>query len=240
MRQQKTLSCSVLLPRPSFLKLMFILSLCLIVTSALAMAQSGRKQKKSVPEPPPQGVKAPEEKPEQPAPGHSDSDAPQADDKEKEKAPALRFLVGSAMPENFNVPMMYADIAREGCQRELRTNPAVIVSAQSNMTRGEAINAAKKDDKTYVVWIELVVDQFTANTYEGFDLRFALFEPKTGKVLATGSGYPQAQTGRTPLPPIGASRAEVRLELAGRDVGRRVLARLNVQPKNRFPVTESR
>lgn len=222
-------------PLSSRLKLISFLALCLlIVAGSAALAQSGRKQKKTTPEPPPQGVKMPEEKSD--PKGHSDSDAPQPEDKQKEKAPALHFLVGTSMQENFNVPMMYTDIAREGCLRELRTNPAVQVTAINNLTRGEAIEAAKKDDKRYVIWMELVVDQFTANTYEGFDLRFMLFEPKTGKVLATGSGYPQTQTGRTPLPPIGMNRAEVRVELAGRDVARRVLSRLNVQPKGRFPL----
>lgn len=216
---------------------MALLGLCLLVAvGSVSLAQSGRKQKKTTPEPPPQGVKIPDDKAADAPKGHSDSDAPSDEEKQKAKAPTLHLLVGMAMQDNFNVPMMYNDIAREGCLRELRANPAIEVTATSNMTRGEAIEAAKKDDKRYVVWMELVVDQFTANTSDGFDLRFTLFEPKTGKVLTSGSGYPQMQTTGSPLPPIGMNRGQVRVELAGRDVARRVMSRLNAQPRGRFPV----
>lgn len=169
--------------------------------------------------------------------GHSDSDDPEAEEK-KEKAPAWRMLVGTAMQDNFNVPMMYTDVAREGCLGELKRNPLLQVTAAGNMTRGEAIEAAKKDDKLYVLWMELVVDNFTASTRDGFDLRYMLYEPKTARVIGSGSGYP-VQSTNMPLPTIGMNSAQYRVHLAGRDVARQVMSRLNMQPKGRFPYGES-
>ena len=96
---------------------MALLGLCLLVAvGSVSLAQSGRKQKKTTPEPPPQGVKIPDDKAADAPKGHSDSDAPSDEEKQKAKAPTLHLLVGMAMQDNFNVPMMYNDIAREGCR----------------------------------------------------------------------------------------------------------------------------
>jgi hypothetical protein len=63
----------------------------------------------------------------------------------------------------------------------------------------------------------------------GVDLRYTVFEPKTGKVVGTGSGYPSQPSGRMPVPPIGASRDQIYLEWMGRDVARQVMKRLNLR-----------
>ncbi len=218
------------------LKLITLLCCCLLLVSSVASAQSGRKQKKTTPEPPPQGVKAPE-KTEDSAKGHSDSDQPLPEEKEKEKAPAHRFLVATDLPEVY-IPLMYLTIVREGCVRELRTNPTIQATEAQQMNRAEAIKTAKNGENVYVIWMELRADNYSN---DGFELLFALFEPKTGKQIASGFGYPTMQSGRNPLPPIGASRVEVRLELSGRDVARRAMAKLQSAPggKGRFPTTSA-
>ncbi|MFN0119283.1 MAG: hypothetical protein ACKV2V_02155 [Blastocatellia bacterium] len=199
-----------------------IMALCvallLSVCATGALAQSGRKQKKSTPEPPPQGVKIPEEKPAEDTKGHSDSDAADPD-AEKEKGPARRFLVGVEMPDMY-VPMYYTDLARSGCVRELRTNPLMQVMESQTMTRGEAIQIAKKEENTWVVVLELRADQFSGG--DGFSLMFSVFEPKTARIIASGYGYPVSQAGGIPLPPMGSSRVEYRVQLAGMDAGRRI------------------
>src|SRR5581483_1183677 len=70
--------------------------------------------------------------------------------------------------------------------------------------------------------MELRADNYSN---DGFELLFALFEPKTGKQIASGFGYPTMQSGRNPLPPIGASRVarwqNFRARRAGKAASRR-------------------
>jgi hypothetical protein len=62
------------------------------------------------------------------------------------------------------------------------------------------------------------------------DLRYTIFEPKTGKVAGMGSGYPVQPTTRIPVPPIGASRDQIYIDWAGRDVARQVMKKLGITP----------
>src|SRR5262245_27048838 len=93
------------------LKLFLTLSFCLLALSVIVAGQSGRK-KKADKQPPIQGVNQPDARVEP---------APQvAPDKPKEKEPERTIMVASAMPD-LMLPIFYADIAREGCLKELRS-----------------------------------------------------------------------------------------------------------------------
>lgn len=209
-----------------------VLLTCLLLAAASAvLAQSGRKQKKTAPEPPPQGVKAPEKTPEVPK-DHSDSDQPTSEKPADKEKTAVSFIVGTGMSD-MNLPMSFSSIAREGCLRELRAGTFVNATESINMTRSEAIEVAKKSDKTYVILMELEIDRMTGNDVE---VRFTLYEPKTGRQIASGVGYPATQTRGIPLPPLGGSRIEVRIELSARDVAHRVMNKLQVRPGGKFPV----
>jgi hypothetical protein len=200
-------------------KLVGVLCACLLLfASASAFGQSGRKQKKTDPQPPVQGINQPE-KAVAPAP-----ETEAQPEKPKEDAPVI--LVATDLPD-MSISLVFADIAREGCLRELRQVRTLNIKEARNQNRSDAIKAAKNDDRTTVVWMELRIDSMNASS-GGFDLRYTIFEPKTGKVIGTGSGYP-AQPDRLPVPPIGATRAEVMVEWAGRDVGRQVLKKLNLR-----------
>src|SRR5204863_8860070 len=97
-----------------------------------------------------------------------------------------------------NISLYLADISREGCIRELREVPTLEIREERNQTRSDAIKAAKADDQTNVVLIELRADNMSS---AGFDLRYTIFEPKTAKVIGTGSGYPvQPNTGSSAPP----------------------------------------
>ena len=201
------------------LKLFLTLFICLLALSAVVAGQSGRK-KKGDKQPPVQGVNQPETRVEP---------APQvAPDKPKEKEPERTIMVASAMPDMM-LPIFYADIARDGCLKELKsTLKSVNLREGSNQNRADAIKVAK-DTGAYVVFIELEPDQF-GGSRSSVDLRYTIFEPKTAKVAGTGSGYPAQPSGGLGLPPIGASRDQVYLELMGRDVARQVMKKLNLVP----------
>jgi len=200
------------------LKLIFAVSLCLLLLSAIAGGQSGRKQKKSDPPPPIQGVNQPDARVE-PVP-----EVPSEVPKEKDRR---SIMVMTSMPDML-LPLYYADLARRGCLSEIRDVARTIdLREASNQNRSDAIKAAKNDDHTYVILMELEPDRFGNSNV---DLRYTIFEPKTGKVAGMGSGYPVQPTSRIPIPPIGASRDQIYVDWAGRDVARQVMKKLGVTP----------
>ena len=201
------------------LKPVFAALICLFALAAFATltsGQSGRKQKKSEPQPPIQGVNQPEAR-----------TAPEPEvspDKPKEKDPGRSVLVSTAMPD-FGISSFYPDAARRGCIEEFHDAMRTIkISEERDQHRGDAIKAAKDSDR-YVVWMEFQADQMGTSRY-GFELRYTVFEPKTAKVVGTGYGVPQQQTGPISLPPIGSGRTDVYADWAGRDVARQVMKRL--------------
>ena len=200
-------------------KSLVVLFGCLLVLGVVAAGQSGRKQKKADPQPVVQGVNNPDARtvpepevvPEKP--------------KEVEKGKAV--MVSSAMPD-IEIPGFYADTAREACLNELRREVKTIqLSSERNQHRSDAMKAAKDGD-TFVVWIELLYDRMGAGSMNGLDMRFTVFEPKTGKSIAFGSGYPR-QPGGMSSPPLGASRDQVYVDWAGRDIAQQVIKRLGLR-----------
>lgn len=184
-------------------------------------AQSGRKMKKAPPQPPVQGVNQPEARtiPE-----------PEAEpEKPKETGPGL--IVASDIPE-IGPPSFWLDIARQACAAELRNARMSDVRETRDKHRADASKIAKEDG-VYVAHLELRVNPFgrpTTNARYEFDLRYTLYEPKTGKILHTGSGYPVQDRVRSPSPPIGYDYEQRMLELMGRDAGQKILRYLREHP----------
>jgi hypothetical protein len=203
------------------LKLILAALFCLLMLNAVAFAQSGRKQKKVEPQPPVQGVNQPE--------ARTIPEPEVAPDKPKEKSPGRAVMVATAMAD-IGISSFYPDAARQGCLREFRDvlRMADLREAR-DQHRSEAIKVAKEDDRTYVVWMEFEYDRMGTSSY-GFELRYTVFEPKTAKIVASGYGYPQQPSGPIALPPIGASRADLYADWAGRDVARQVMKRLGWVP----------
>jgi len=201
------------------LKPVFAALICLFTLAAFATftsGQSGRKQKKSEPQPPIQGVNQPE--------ARTVPEPEVSPDKPKEKDPGRSVLVSTAMAD-FGISSFYPDAARRGCMEEFHDAMRMIkLSEERDQHRSDAIKAAKDSDR-YVVWMEFQVDQMGTSRY-GFELRYTVFEPKTAKVVGTGYGVPQQQTGPLSLPPIGSGRTDVYADWAGRDVARQVMKRL--------------
>ncbi len=201
----------------------FIFAVFVFLTSLSAMTagQSGRKQKKAESQPPVQGVNQPDAR-VQPEPELTA-------EKPKEQGPRRTIMVLSGMPDMM-LPSYYADIARQGCIGEFREElKSIDLREDRNQNRSDAIKIAKNDDNTYVVLLELEIDRM-ASTSGGVDLRYSVFEPKTGKIVGSGSGYPNQPMGRIPRPPIGASRDQMYVEWMGRDVARQVMKRLGLTP----------
>lgn len=208
---------------PTSVSSLLCLALCLLTLCASAAAQSGRKQKKADPLPPVQGVNQPEARtiPEAEV-------SPETQDKEKEK-PKLGLVVMSDMGD-IGVPMYFNDTARIACVQELHKQiPSLMANdGGSNKNRSDAMQTAKDSDTVYVVLLELTVDRM-GTTASGLELRFTLYEPKTGKQILFGTGFPNPPRGM-PVPPIGMSRAQLSIEWSGRDVAQRIIDKLKLRP----------
>lgn len=198
------------------------LTIPLIFLAALlsipSLGQSGRRQKRAENQPPVQGVNQPEAR-TQPEP----TSAP-AEERQKEEGPGIIVMTG--MPGAM-IPIFFADIARQGCINEFRTilRTAHDIRESRNQSRSEAIKAAKENDKYYVLWLDVDVDQM-GTSMMGVDLRYTIYEPKTAKVAGIGSGFPTQPSSGSSMPPLGASRQQVYLDWAARDVARQVIKRL--------------
>lgn len=200
-----------------YLKVLVVLTLCLLFAS-ISLAQSGRNQTQS------QVQTAP-------------STSPQAgrDDKKVPVAP-LAFIVVTAAPDKFqqigpqasySQPLNLEYQARGGCLLELKNIPGAKVSEDEDVARWEARETALPEDKAWVIWMELRWDK-TSSTYDPtpFRLRYLLFEPGTGRIVASGVGKGIKQTwGR---PQARYTSLEEQLRQAGRDIADQVLSELKI------------
>src|SRR5262249_42502761 len=199
-------------------KLLFAVLICSLMLVTLALAQSGRKQKKADSLPPVQGVNRPELRTEP---------EPEVEpEKEKKKEAPRVLMVATEMPD-MSISNYYPDTARRGCMEEIRNvMKSVTLREASNQNRNDAMKTAKESDDTYVVWMQFEVDRMASASRGGFDLRYTIFEPRTGKTRGSGIGYPQQPQTRVPLPPIGIDRPEILADWAGRDVAQQVMRKL--------------
>ena len=110
---------------------------------------------------------------------------------------------------------------------ELRSIPGAKVSEDEDVARWEARETALGEDKAWVVWMELRWDK-TSSTYEStpFRLRYLLFEPRTGRIAASGVGKGVRQIwGTQPR----YTSLEEQLREAGRDVADQVVSELRIR-----------
>src|SRR5262245_20440505 len=152
------------------LKPVFAALICLFTLAAFATltsGQSGRKQKKSDPQPPIQGVNQPE--------ARTVPEPEVSPDKPKEKEPGRLVMVSTAIAD-IGLSSFYPDTARRGCIEEFRSVMRTIqISEERDQHRGDAVKTAKESDR-YVVWMEFQTDQMGRSNY-GFELRYTVFEP---------------------------------------------------------------
>ena len=135
------------------------------------------------------------------------------------------------------VPLTYYDAAQRGCAERLRARSSAGVDvAERDMTRGEAIEKAKKEQKTYVVLLSLVIDTMSS-TYDDLQLDFLLLEPATARVVITGRSYMNPnRKGPLVVGPTGRAPAMYREQLlreAGQEVADKILKKLHLASPTR-------
>ncbi len=204
------------------LQFVFTACFCLLLAST-APAQSGRKQKKADPLPPVQGVNQPETR-------TVAESTVEPEDRDKPKAEELKTKI-QVMSEmgDMGIPSYFNDTVRAACAHELKRQARGLQASDSggNKNRTDAMDVAKNNDNVYVVLFDLQVDRM-GTSQNGLELRYTVFEPKTGKQVAFGTGMPVQPSG-FPQPPIGATREQVQIEWAARDAAQQILSKLKLR-----------
>lgn len=179
-------------------------------------AQSGRKQKKTETQPPPQGVNQPETR-VIPEPTGVSENQPKSKDKQ------ISVLVASDLVDAFSSGY-YIDNARQGCIAELRDQSRTLDIREARDTNRAQAAKRAKEDEIFVIHLELRSSGMASSTVSGsFDLMFTVYQPKTGKIAGTGSGYPAQGGARMPIPAGGYGYDQRALELMGRDAANKAL-----------------
>jgi hypothetical protein len=198
-----------------------LLSLCLVCAAAvLTYAQSGRAP--SAPAPP--------------TPQAAGSRPRQVNQSARELPSA--FIVATAPPDGSQETSPYTpqytpntefeEIARGGCLAALRGFDGVKkVIGDVGLARWEARETALGEDESWVIWLELKWTQTITSDAPPFRLRYLLFEPRTGRVVASGYGRGVRQTWGQPRPRVSV---EDQLREAGRDIAEQVASELKNLP----------
>jgi hypothetical protein len=200
-------------------------SLCLF--AADAPAQSGRKAQK------PLGLPTEAPKPSDPAAAKAEAKKPEA---------LVSFVVMRADDSGFIDPLARDGVASAFGQR-LRQSSAVDVSDGGRGGRQQARERAKKEEKAYVVVLQLDTQ---AGDMMGGDastlvIRTFVYAPKTGDLKYTDTIYqrPYRNTARVggipvPVPSRRVNRypSQQELEQGARDAADRVLGRFQITPRD--------
>ena len=164
-----------------------LLTSLLLACGAVSAAQSGRQVRKP---PPPVAEPAAAATPTPAAPATQ---------------PSLVLNVGMDQNNGFvNMPLhFYADALRTIVER-LSKDSSFKVNDVGVITRGEAVQNAKKEKEVYVVYLELQVDTLKSDpfTQSAMDtiLHYWVFAPGTAKIATSGHTYPRAYQSKGVVP----------------------------------------
>jgi hypothetical protein len=203
--------------------LVFVLS-----CASTDLAQSGRRVRKSTPA----SVSTPEPTP---------TSTPNASS-EKPK-PRLTFLVGLDRSDGFaNIPLYaYEGVLRSLADRLAKAPGIQVGATQSGMSHVDAIQKAKAEKESYVVWLQLQVDTMSSNTgnsgnLDNIVIEYTVFAPTTAKVATSGRAYPPRNKTIILGPRTSGISGDRYLNRAAQDAADRILAHFRLHmPPNKQP-----
>jgi len=183
---------------------------------SIATAQSGRHVRKS--NPVPAATPEPEPSPVTTA--------------EKSK-PRMRLILGVDQPDSFSsVSLNTVSGVRRACAQGLEEPGwAKVEVVPRAMTRSEAVNRAKSEKDTYVVWLRIRDDTMGSRqggTESNAYLEYMVLAPTTGKAVTSGSTYPQQRRGIV-LDPRTTVEGDYYLNRAAREAADRILSKLRAR-----------
>jgi hypothetical protein len=201
-------------------QIIFSILVSLLVTSP-ALAQSGRRGAKTTTTTAP-SVSGPKEV-----------------EKKATPQPKIQLLVGITGRSVFtNVPYYLYDSVLENCIRRLEeANIVFPTSAGHDLSRGQAIKAAKQETVRYVVVLELGSEYADAgrvsDNQDSLYVGYTIFEPETAKMKNAGRAHQHIyQTGRggVSLPSKNSPvYSEYSLRQAAREAADKILASFDIK-----------
>ncbi len=209
-------------------RIMIICALSILCLSQSMPAQSGRRPPRRESPPPAPAETRPEPATESPA---------------EKPGPAAHLIVGGdRFGSSLDIPSVYADNAVDACLRRLKKSPSLSVRPGGNMTRGDAINIAKKERDAHVVWLEIRAD---SNRAEGISIGYTVFKPQTAQVKTSGRVYLDNRSvgnGRVGIPLPGGNRRlplEYQMSEGGKNVADRLMKNFEIPlPPDNLNVSE--
>ena len=196
-----------------------VVALCF---SQIALAQSGRRQKSSVPPPPPPVSAEPTPEPEINLAAV------------KPPAPISSVIVVGDLIQSGSSRSNYVDQAVDACVERLKEHQVIEARGSGSRKRTAAMERAKNETEAYVLWLEINVDD-NVRTDQGVyveryisSVNYYVFMPQTAEILTKGRVYPGSQDinrgGVVLRLPTRNKRMPLTYEL--RDIGRQVADRV--------------
>lgn len=187
---------------------------CLVLCVITALAQSGRRTKKST-------------TPPVPTPEATPSPTP----KKTPEQPAIPIYLGANSFDSFgNIPFYFNESVAKSCAEGLQQRGIVHVELTSrDMSRADAVKRAKEMKEGYVVLLELRSDRMRSSGRENdlsrVYIEYVVFAAPTAKHVTSGPAYQQSSGIRDII--VGrsdsATVAEQRLKNAARVAAQRIL-----------------
>jgi len=198
------------------LAVVFVLSF-----ASTSPAQSGRRARPSTPVP----VPTPEPTP-----------APTPNSPSQKPKPRLTFLVGLDRFNGFaNIPSYAYEGVLQSLVDRLEKAPGVeVASAQTDISRTDAIRKAKGEKDGYVVWVQLQIDTMSDSQNSrtpDLVVEYVVFAPATAKPIMSGGAYTRSQRNRgiIPLPRTSSVYGDRYLNQAAQEAADRILAAFHIQ-----------
>lgn len=185
-----------------------VVTIIALLSVAVVAAQSGRRAPRNVTHPP-----VPTPTPEAVAPVS----------KVAEKAkPALTVVVGFERMNYYgNAAMVDEGAALRALVDRLNDHAGVeVADTKRNMTRSDALRAAKAEKEAYVIYVEISLDGMDGQLH----MSYWVYSPQTAKIKTSGRTYPQMYRNRgVILNPRSTVYGTRQMEEAARDVAERIL-----------------
>jgi len=191
--------------------------------SEAASAQSGRKNKNASSPQPPVAVEPKTDAPANPPP--------------KKAAPLATIIVGGDKNGSTLYTLAYyVEDAMAGCMDRIKESSRLETIGGGNMTRKDAIDRAKRETASYVLWLEVRTERDPAQT--NLTITYYVFTPQTAKIFTSGHVYVGDTTASTGPVGVGVPSVTKRMPIdyqvkeAGREIADRVVSKFLVVKRN--------
>jgi hypothetical protein len=127
----------------------------------------------------------------------------------------------------------YSSVLRTCARRLEEPEWTKVEVLQSPLSRGAAVNRAKTEKDSYVVWLRLHEDTMSSNqpgTANNVYIEYAVFSPGVAKIVVSGGTYPRRGNGNVVLGPTTSGvDGDYSLNKAARETADRILAKVGLR-----------